>query len=99
MARAADFDLARALARPGFTPAQRDAPALATTVKQQGQSLVTMGMLSALDSSAAGDALTIHAEANKKALDGMLAMAKMLAGQSTTGSTMVQPPTQPPPTP
>src|SRR5690349_9139311 len=32
MARAADFDLARELGKPSFTPAQRDAPALVELV-------------------------------------------------------------------
>jgi len=56
-------------------------------------------MITALDTSAAGDALTIHAEADKKALDSMLSMAKMLAGSRSGGPTMVQPPPPPSPTP
>lgn len=65
---------------------------LASTVKQQGQTLVTMGMVTALDTRADGDALSIHAEADKKALDSMVSMAKMLAASRSNPNPIAPPP-------
>jgi hypothetical protein len=73
MARAADFDLARELAKPSFTPAQRDAPALVE--------LVVAGVDPSADHAAT--ALAALGDAGRKAIDARLAGRTPEDGEDT----------------
>lgn len=61
------------------------AKVLEGAVKQQGQTIIGMGFATSLDAHADGDALIVHAEADKASIDKMIQMATMFA--NTRGGT------------